>query len=309
MALEKRSSPLDDRSSALENCFSGGTNVIRNSTFSQNTATGTGGAVLVQHGSLAIINSTFTTNTASDGGAVSMTGGSTVIRSTTIKNNTGQGSILVSGTATLDFGNSIIDTIRRDSVESSATSSGHNLISVSRNDAGQPVTYLASDIFNANAPLDVLNEGSPGALPPTMGLPVGHPAIDAGNNSLAQGLPIIYDQKSRPRIYDGNADGQATIDIGSVEQQPSQGPQGNGTLVSGRILSPSGRPARSVAHVTFPDSPNPPIAAVTNPFGYYRFRSYGFHYATITVVSKQGTSGPRTVHMISHQENIDFIVD
>jgi len=286
-----------------------GVNIIRNSTFAANTTTGTGGGVVLEGGNLSIINSTFTNNTASDGGAIHLKNGIAVIRSTTIRANTGVGNVLVSGTATLNFGNSIIDTVLRTSKTSAVLSAGNNLLSISRNDVGQPVIYHGSDMFNPNASILPLNEGASGNFPPTMGLPNEHPAIDSGNNSLVVELPLNYDQRALYRVFDGNADGIPIVDIGSVEAQPATGPLGGPVLFSGRIIDSNGRPVTHVLiNVTFPDSTQPPISTTTNPIGNYYFRSISHHYATISIYSKRGTACPRTISTIHTQENIDFIV-
>ena len=290
-------------------CFDGGgvhllsgSHTIKNSTFSANTG-GFGSAIRIQGGSLTLVNSTIANNPSGlHFGALSIFAATASVRNCTFRGNTPGSSILLETFADLTFGNSIIDTIANDGPSLGFGSSvGNNLIT-ERSFFGTNVGYHPSDIFDANAPILPLQ--NTGGTTPTMELPSSSPAIDAGNNQLALDLPITFDQRGLRRIFDGNSDGDARIDIGAVETGQSQPPQG--ALVKGRILGTDGRPVRNAIVSVINEELDFMKTGFTNPFGHYLFHTYAGCYCTITVKAKHGTFSPVIVMVYPNQENINI---
>lgn len=279
-----------------------GSHTIRNSTFSANTG-GFGSAIRVQGGSLTIVNSTIANNPSALGfGALSVFHATVTVRNCTFRGNSPGASILLEFFASLTFGNSIIETIANDACNSSGfgMSAGNNLISAQG--FCSFVQYHSSDIFNPNAPLNLLQNN--GGTTPTMELPAGSPAIDSGNNQLALDLPITFDQRGVRRIFDGNFDGTARIDIGAVETGQSLPPQG--AIVKGRVFTADGRPVRGAIVSIITEELDFTRTGVTNPFGYYLFYTPAGRYCTITVRAKRGVFTPIVVMSYPYQENINF---
>jgi hypothetical protein len=227
---------------------------INSCTISDNAATTSGGGIYNESGSVAINNSTIANNSAANGGGIYSKSGTLTLNNSTISNNSASslgGGIYNNTNAELTVTNSTItgnrcdtpglvsggiqlsgtETLNNSIIAGNFTSSGttpgdlfgtadnasHNLIG----DAGS-----AGGIQNgANGNLvgvsvtTVLNPmlADNGGPTKTHALVCGSPAIDAGDNTLASTLAT--DQRSLLRIYDGNGDATATVDIGAFEQQ------------------------------------------------------------------------------------------
>lgn len=280
--------------------MSAGTNIIRNSTFSSNSATGRGAAIQSNGGQLNIYNSTFGNNTAGLGSAISLRSTVATFRNITSHGNVGHGSVIVSLSSQLNFGNSIIESILRENPSTSAVSAGHNLIKVP--DKGNPIQYQDSDIFDSNVALNPLQLGL--GTTPTFGLPAGSPALDAGSDELAASLPLQFDQRGLRRAVDGNNDGIAKTDIGAVEDRQFGVP--SGALVLGRVFDKSGRPISGAIVTIVTEELDVNRTSVTNPFGYFRLAGPAGRYCTVAVTSKRGTFLSRIIMTYPNQENIDF---
>jgi hypothetical protein len=205
-----------------------GTLTLINSTVSINTASDAGGGILNFDGTLTIIDSTLSGNSAGGGGGIANEGTATLTNSTLSGNSAGVdgGGIFNGGTAILTnttlSGNSagtrgggiynldtltLINSIIANSASggdcrnaSTITSSGGNLIedgscSVAGALLGEPMLGSLT--------------GSPGYFP----LLPGSPAIDTGDNSVC----LATDQRGTARPFDGDGDGTATCDLGSYE--------------------------------------------------------------------------------------------
>jgi hypothetical protein len=190
--------------------YSRGTATINSSTLTGNSGA-VGAGIFSQFGApLVITNSTITGNTGDVGGGI--TGGTTVISSSTISGNSASngGGIANAG---VTFRNSIVANNQGENCyNSTITSQGYNLSS-----DGTCNFNAAGDLNNTNPMLGSLqNNGGP---TPTMALPSGSPAIDAGNPNGctdANGHPLTKDQRGMPRHDKEDTRG---CDIGAYESQ------------------------------------------------------------------------------------------
>jgi len=152
-------------------------------------------------------NSTISHNSASNGGGIS--NGSTVrLRNTIVAKNSGSsGSDLLGG----------------------YTSQGHNLIGIGDGSTGLTNGVNGDQVGTTGSPINPMlgsldNNGGPTL---TRALVIGSPAIDAGDNCVAQvthcgdpNIPqLLTDQRGTGfgRAVDSNGDGIATVDIGAYE--------------------------------------------------------------------------------------------
>jgi predicted outer membrane repeat protein len=163
--------------------------IITNCTFSGNTASSGGGAILNSQATATITNCTFTGNeaTGGSGGAVAGMASST----TTITN-------------CILWGDS-------------ATSSGDEIYNT-----GLTITVNYSDVeggYGGTSNIDTdpffKDITDPDAANWDLHLQLSSPCIDQGNNAAPE-IPD-YDFEGEPRIYDGDADGTATVDMGADE--------------------------------------------------------------------------------------------
>jgi hypothetical protein len=239
--------------------FQGLGGLIKDSTISGNWSNDCGGVYNEsQSGTLEIVNSTISGNTAYNSGGGLCNGGDTKLRNVTITGNTsrytndgtnsttkGGGGILQEisfyrSSSTLNLGNTIVaGNFGRDGylnpteiqfASGTITSAGGNLIGDSAGDSAytgaNAVVYHPTDIRDVNPMLNTLRYEL--GYTPTQSLLAGSPAIDKGINSLAvygYNNTLRYDQRGYgdfPRIRDGNGDGTATVDIGAIEFQPGQ---------------------------------------------------------------------------------------
>jgi predicted outer membrane repeat protein len=225
---------------------SGGVTTVENCTITTNTAQVMGGGI-ANTGTLAIIASTISGNSASSGGGAEIDAGSkaSITNSTFADNSAGWGGgILNSGNLTITnatisansagvpggggLATSVGETTLRNTilarnlassspdVSGPLLSQGHNLIGDGTGGSG----FVASDLVGSSAqPLDpklgpLQNNGGPTL---TFALLPGSPAIDAGDNLLAvdpsSGQRLTTDQRGLPRFV------HVTVDIGAFEYQ------------------------------------------------------------------------------------------
>lgn len=193
--------------------FSVGALTITDSTISDNRADGPGGGVdargggIFDGGTLTMTNSTVTGNTAVGtggsvgGGIIIRPGTTTVLTSDTFAGNSGNNG---SDIETEALALTITDTIMGTGclLEGPVTDGGHNL------DVGSSCGFNAStDLRNTNPQLQPL--ASNGGPTPTLALPPGSPAVDAGGTCPAADGGT--DQRGLPRF--------SPCDIGAYEVQ------------------------------------------------------------------------------------------
>jgi predicted outer membrane repeat protein len=210
--------------------WAAGTPIIMNNTFVGNIGT-TGGAISMYNlADAMIVQNLFVNNSAGQGGGVyylvpSGGNGPTLVNNTFLNNkatNGGQGSAIYANDYDLPshLYNNIIDGVNN---QSGAVYCGNE-------NSTTPPVFFNNDVFasggstyggicgdqtglNGNIsadPLFVSNKN--------LRLQATSPAIDAGDNSTPD-LPK-KDLASKPRIVDGNGDGNAVIDMGAYEFQP-----------------------------------------------------------------------------------------
>jgi hypothetical protein len=210
----------------------GATLTVSSSVLSGNSAAG-GGGIYNHLGTLTVSNSTLSNNSAFEGGGIENDGGTLTVSNSTLSGNSAGGGGIINPSGSVTLRNSTVannvagvgggidnlgtltafDTILAGNtaptgpdLSGALMSQGHNLFG---NTSGGSITKASGDLLNVNPMLGPLqNNGGP---TPTMALPLGSPAIDAGDNI---NVPI-FDQRGTgfPRIVNG------TIDIGAFEFQ------------------------------------------------------------------------------------------
>ncbi|MCF6263131.1 MAG: hypothetical protein L3J24_06040 [Xanthomonadales bacterium] len=186
-----------------------GTVAVLNSTISGNSANLDGGGIRNQSGTMNIVNSTVRGNTSSDdGGGVSRSGGTVNLRNTIVTGNNATGA--------------------GDEVEGSVTGDGNNLLGHSGRNNGQAFSGFtpgASDITATSNGTDPTTQANildttladNGGPTLTHALAMSSPAQDAGDGSLAtddgmiSGVPLLFDQRGFPRFA------FTAVDIGALE--------------------------------------------------------------------------------------------
>jgi YVTN family beta-propeller protein len=221
-------SNVGTRGAGIYNCTTGHI-AIGDSTISGNESYEGGG--IFNEGTLAIANATVSGNFAWDtGGGVSNKGGSVKITNATISGNrlgrthNGGGVFSDGGCITLHntivAGNEGVDDAGKDVFGVFEAASSYNLIGVidgSTNLDFNPETLYGTD----DSPIDpmLMPLGDYGGPTRTQALFPGSVAFDAGSNQRATEAGLTVDQRGQVRFSDADADGIATIDIGSYEHQ------------------------------------------------------------------------------------------
>ena len=211
--------------------------VIDSSTLSGNHTSGNSadGGGIFSTAAVTLVNSTVSSNYVSslpsNGGGIAATDDLTILQSTVTNNNVpfhfssqGGGVWHDSSSGTIQVVNSIIagNFGRGGSADIAQGGSGldidRSLVGVA-NGLDGPTVVGFNQSGNATDPLDpelgpLTNNGG---STKTHSLLAGSPAIDAGSNALAVGQSLTLDQRGFNRIFDAEADGSATVDIGAVE--------------------------------------------------------------------------------------------
>ena len=219
---------------------SGGVTLI-SSTVSSNTSGTFGGGISSAGGSISLLNSTVSGNqSGTDGGGINAINSSVALINSTVTGNSTSGSggginmFDVFSAPPITIENSIVAGNFQDRTTSNAGTPNdlipdpdsvltinHSLIGVTD---GHTITGGNNFTGTAAAPLDPMlgplsDNGGPVL---SHALLSGSPAIDAGDNALAvdaNGIALATDQIGQPRLFDGNDDGTATVDIGAFEDQ------------------------------------------------------------------------------------------
>ncbi len=209
-----------------------GTLTITNSTLSNNTATGDGGAIYNAAGAtLTLTNVTISGNSAAnEGGGIFAWGTVTITHSTITKNRADS-----DGTDGGDGGGIYVEDGSSPLLHHTIVAGNINGNGAEENDVG---VGIAVPTFNAASSYNLFGTGSGGLVGGVQGnqvsvdplldpladnggptqthkLLTGSPAIDAGNASVS-GAPAT-DQRGAARIADGDSNSTAVIDIGAFE--------------------------------------------------------------------------------------------
>jgi predicted outer membrane repeat protein len=183
------------------------------------------GGLAIADGVADIRNSTISTNTANlEIGAFNFTGTSATLSHVTMVNNvtTGGaiGGMFKSSGSTVTLNNTILINNTAGSTESNvsgslAAASSHNLLRTGSS-GGLSET-------NGNILLDAMEDAGIDALGDFGGPTWTHalledsPAIDAGDDAIAEALELLFDQRGNNRKEDGDGDAVAQVDIGAFE--------------------------------------------------------------------------------------------
>jgi hypothetical protein len=193
---------------------------IESSGVYENSASLFGGLMLL--GTATVLNTTVSTNSATTNvGGIYFSGGTATVTNVTVSQNTaggGTGGIYGGGSVTLQ--NSIVVDNFVGSVENNfavnvSTASSYNLLRSGSSgglDSTNGNVILAAGV---NAGLATLAQN--GGATKTHALLEGSPAIDAGDDAIAQALELLYDQRGENRYEDGDGDLMSHVDIGAFE--------------------------------------------------------------------------------------------
>ena len=203
------------------------------SLLSANTAGDGGGARVGQAGTLVVVNSTLSGNSAAVDGGGLFTAGTTSLINATLSGNTagvrGGGALAYGGSLTLQrsllAGNSAPDGREARRMGGAVTAAAHNLFGFGGDAGLSGLSAGASDVTPAVALGGVLRPLAHNGGPTlSHALAVGSPAIDVAPSADCAVAPVGgVDQRGLPRNVDG--DGQASAaecDIGAVEAGPAE---------------------------------------------------------------------------------------
>ncbi|HEX3083467.1 MAG TPA: choice-of-anchor Q domain-containing protein, partial [Pyrinomonadaceae bacterium] len=229
--------------------FNSGNTTVTNSTLSGNSVSGStgsfngGGGIYSVANKVVIVNSTVSGNSVNGGGTQgggvdSVGGASLIIASSTISGNSaanGTGGGIVVFNATPNIRNTIASGNSANvgpDVYGTFASQGNNLIGASDGSTGFTNGVNNDQVGSVASPIDALLAalGNNGGPTQTHALLAGSPALDAGNNCVANPAhcgdsnitQLTTDQRGPGynRIVDGpDADTTATVDIGAYESQ------------------------------------------------------------------------------------------
>lgn len=296
-----------------------GTHVIRNTTFSGNTASpGVGGGLCTSSlANLVIENSTFSGNSALVGGGIFYGGTSLLITNSTIFANTASqsGGGLRNEGSNVTLRSSIIagniaGTVPEISSSSIITSAGFNLIGDQTGDAPiGGINYdILTDILDRNPRLAQLaNYGGP---TPTHRPSQTSPVIDQGNSFCTPMTPLCVttDQRGFARIVDQSAPNAGDgADIGAVEQLA---PTAAEVSLSGRVYSGEGTTIRGATIMIYGGSLVEPITVSTGTFGAFAFTGLraGETYVVTVHSGRYAFDEPvRTVTLNEDFADLEFI--
>lgn len=245
---------------------------IQDCTISGNSAASNGGGIAVSNGKLNVINTTLSDNAAGDqGGGIFVSSGTVSVTNCTVAANRADsngtndpGSDLGGGIAKLNgnvaLKNSLVIGNRHgtngalNDIHGTLGSSSRNNIIGHAGSAGGLVDAVQSNLVGINGagsrPLpSVINPALTVSVgkTPTHNLAISSVAIDSGENSVAvdpAGSALVHDQRGISRFVDGDANGVATVDRGSVEFASAPVITVPGTLAYGEqaaaaVISPS----------------------------------------------------------------------
>ena len=272
----------------------GGIQIVKNSTFAGNVASGQVGVLSPYPGasaSLRVYNSTITGN---QGYAMFNTGNSVFMVNSTVVDT-----YYNSGLASLTISNSIVPNICRCSMNGGIASQGNNVAGTVP--GSNPVTFAPSDLVGVAPQLGPLQYN--GGHMPTM-LPLGgSPAIDGGNNHLTADVFLTTDQRGFERFINGGS-GSAIVDIGATEF----GATAATVQVAGRVLGAvSGNPVRSQT-VAITDMLGNTRTTISSSLGWFVFDGLpaGFVYR----VSAKGRRGVqhKTIFADQNMSDVDILV-
>ena len=186
-----------------------------------------GGGILNWEGTLTIVNSIISGNSANSGGGIYNRGTLTIANSTIFRNSTSShGGGVFNSSGTTNVSNTIIAgnsaTASGPDVAGDFVTEGNNLIGNSDDANGFTDGENDDQVGTGSHPIDPIlgplqDNGGPTE---TRALLPGSPAVDAGDNT---DVPAT-DQRGIPRIIDGDRDGTPSVDIGAFEAPQNRAP-------------------------------------------------------------------------------------
>lgn len=244
-----------------------------------------------------IINSTISNNT---GPAISSAGLPSVINST-IKDNGAVGVSLYFG-ALLVTSNSIVENIYQHDQWSGIESGGYNILNAASGSFGF-IWSAQTDLVNIDPFLGPLAYNG-GSTPTRLPLP-GSPVIDRGNNTAVTNNAIISDQRGNVRIFDGDGNGTATVDIGALElNAPVAAP----VSIAWRALNSAGRPFANII-VSMTDMQGNTVFATTSHFGWFVFEGVSAERVyKLNIESKRYTAPQKVVFPEASVSDADLTI-